>query len=141
MKGIKSFEDLAGKEVYVKPSMSYLDSLIQVSETLVQKGYDPVKIRALPQDLESEDILELVNDGLIGITIMDDYKAKMWSVAYDKLDLHTDITFRENSELGLMLRKDNPLLLAELNTFVEKNSYQDYSQKKGNKTCSDAYSF
>ena len=122
MKGIKSFEDLAGKEVYVKPSMSYLDSLIQVSETLVQKGYDPVKIRALPEDLESEDILELVNDGLIGITIMDDYKAKMWSVAYDKLDLHTDITFRENSELGLMLRKDNPLLLAELNTFVEKNS-------------------
>ena len=53
---------------------------------------------------------------------MDDYKAKMWSVAYDKLDLHTDITFRENSELGLMLRKDNPLLLAELNAFIEKNS-------------------
>jgi len=122
LEGINAFEDLAGKEVYVKPSMSYLDSLLQVSETLVYKGYDPIVIKALPEDLESEDILELVNDGLIGIAIMDDYKAKMWSVVYNNLDLHTDITFRENSELGLMLRKDNPLLLAELNSFIEKNS-------------------
>jgi len=122
MKGITSFEDLAGKEVYIKPSMSYLDSLLQVSETLVYKGYDPIVIKALPEDLESEDILELVNDGLIGITIMDDYKAKMWSAVYTNLNLHTDITFRENSELALMLRKDNPLLLAELNSFIEKNS-------------------
>ena len=122
IKGITSFEDLSGKEVYIKPSMSYLDSLLQVSETLVHKGLDPIVIKALPEDLESEDILELVNDGLIGITIMDDYKAKMWSVAYDKLHLHTDITFRENSELALMLRKDNPLLLDELNSFIKKNS-------------------
>ena len=121
LKGIGSFEDLAGKEVYVKPSMSYLDSLLQVSETLVHKGLDPILIRALPEDLESEDILELVNDGLIGITVMDDYKAKMWSVVYPKLTLHNEITFRENSELGLMLRKDNPLLLEELNSFVKTN--------------------
>ena len=119
IKGIESFEDLSGKEVFVKPSMSYLDSLIQVSETLVQKGYDPIKIRALPEELESEDILELIDSGLIGITIMDDYKAKMWATVYKKLTLHKEVTFRENSELGIMLRKDNPLLLNELNKFVE----------------------
>lgn len=117
--GIERFEDLAGKEVYVKPSSSYLDSLLQVSETLVYKGLEPIVIRALPEDLESEDILELVNDGLVGITVMDDYKAKMWSVAYKKLHLHEDITFRENSEVALMLRKENPLLLEELNKFIE----------------------
>ena len=103
VKGITSFEDLSGKEVYIKPSMSYMDSLLQVSETLVQKGYEPIAIKALPEDLESEDILELVNDGVIGITIMGDYKAKMWSVVYEDLHLHTTITFRENAELGLML--------------------------------------
>jgi len=118
---IGSFEDLAGKEVYIKPSISYMDSLLQVSETLVQKGLDPIVIKALPEDLESEDILELVNDGVIGITVMDDYKAKMWSVVYKGLKLHTNITFRENAELGLMLRKGNPKLLAELNKFIETN--------------------
>ena len=117
--GIGSFEDLSGKEVYVKPSMSYLDSLLQVSETLVHKGLDPIVIRALPEELESEDILELVNDGLIGITIMDDYKAEMWSVVYKKLALHKEITFRENSELGLMMRKNNPLLKEELNRYIK----------------------
>ncbi len=121
LKGIKAFEDLSGKEVYVKPSLSYLDSLLQVSETLVQKGLEPIIICALPEDLESEDILELVNDGLIGITIMDDYKAKMWSSVYSNLSLHTDITFRENSELALMVRKENPLLLKELNSFIKTN--------------------
>ena len=115
---ITAFEDLSGKEIYVKASLSYLDSLLQVSETLVQKGLDPIVIRALPEELESEDILELVNDGLIGITIMDDYKAEMWSSVYPNMTLHKDITFRENSELGLMMRKNNPLLKAELNRFI-----------------------
>jgi membrane-bound lytic murein transglycosylase MltF len=119
MEGINAFEDLSGKEVYVKPSLSYLDSLLQVSETLVQKGLDPILIRALPEALESEDILELVNDGLIGITIMDDYKAKMWSTVYEKLTLHEDMTFREDAQLAVMVRKNNPLLLKELNDFIK----------------------
>ena len=118
-KGIKSFEDLSGKEVYVKPSMSYLDSLLQVSETLVYKGLDPIIIRALPAELESEDILDLVNDGLIGITIIDDYKAEMWSAVYKNMVLHKEITFRENSELALMLRKESPLLKEELNRYIK----------------------
>jgi len=125
MDGIAAFEDLSGKEVFVKPSMSYLDSLLQVSETLVHKGLDPIVIRALPEELESEDILELVNDGLIGITIMDDYKAKMWSTVYEKLTLHEDITFREDAELGVMVRKNNPKLLAELNDFIETKRVGD----------------
>ena len=119
VKGIEAFEDLAGKEIYVKPSMSYLDSLLQVSETLVYKGLEPIVIRALPEELESEDILELVNDGLIGITIMDDYKVEMWSSVYKNLNLHKEITFRENSELALMLRKESPLLKEELNRFIK----------------------
>jgi membrane-bound lytic murein transglycosylase MltF len=117
--GIETFEDLSGKVVYVKPSMSYLDSLLQVSETLVYKGLDPIVICALPEELESEDILELVNDGLIGITIMDDYKAKMWSPVYKELILHEDITFRENAELALMVRKNNPQILEELNSLIQ----------------------
>jgi len=125
MEGINAFEDLSGKEVYVKPSLSYLDSLLQVSETLVQKGLDPILIRALPEALESEDILELVNDGLIGITIMDDYKAKMWSTVYEKLTLHEDMTFREDAQLAVMVRKNNPLLLKELNDFIKTKHVDD----------------
>jgi len=49
---------------------------------------------------------------------MDDYKAEMWSSVYPNMTLHKDITFRENSELGLMMRKNNPLLKAELNRFI-----------------------
>ncbi len=119
-KEIQDFEDISGKEVYVKPSASYMDALVHVSETLVLKGYDPVKIRALPEELESEDILELLNDGVIGITIMDDYKVEMWNAVYKNPALHQDLTFREDGELGIMVRKNNPLLLKELNLFVKK---------------------
>jgi membrane-bound lytic murein transglycosylase MltF len=131
--GIEAFEDLSGKEVYVKPSMSYLDSLLQVSETLVHKGLDPIVIRSLPEELESEDILELVNDGLIGITIMDDYKAKMWSTVYKKLTLHEDITFRENAELAVMVRKNNPQLLEELNSLIQTKGVGDAFAKVATK--------
>ena len=130
---IKAFEDLAGEEVYVKASMSYLDSLLQVSETLVQKGLEPIVIRALPEELESEDILELLNDGLIGITIMDDYKAEMWSAVYKKIQLHEEITFREDSQLALMMRKESPLLQAELNSFIQKHRVGDRFAKVATK--------
>jgi membrane-bound lytic murein transglycosylase MltF len=128
--GIKRFEDLSGKEVFVRPSMSYLDSLLQVNKVLVLKGLAPIQIRALPEALESEDILELVDAGIIGMTIMDDYKAKMWSKAYKNIKLYPKLTFRTDSQLGLMLRKDNPLLLKELNAFVERNKVgKDFSLK------------
>ncbi|SFZ98756.1 lytic transglycosylase [hydrothermal vent metagenome] len=120
---IKAYEDLSGKKIYVKASGSHMDSLINVNETLVLKGYEPMFIEAIPEELESEDILELVDSGLIEMTIMDDYKAKLWSSVYKNLQLHTDITFREDSQLAIMLRKDNPLLLKELNIFVEKHKY------------------
>jgi len=116
--GIEAYEDLAGREVFIKPSSSSMDALLQVSQTLVYKGLEPIIIRALPEALEAEDILELVNNGVVGITVMDDYKVSLWSGVMKNITAHEEMTFGEDRAIGIMFRKGSPKLEEELGHFV-----------------------
>ena len=118
---IRQYEDLSGKEVFIEPTSEYLKSLVQVSETMVIKGLKPIIIRALPAQLSRGGILELINDKVIGVTVMEDYKAEMWKLVYKDIVIHEDITFGENKEIAIMVRKDSPKLLEKLNEFIDRN--------------------
>ena len=72
---IASVEDLSGQEVFVRQSGSYHQSLLALNERLKAAGKPPVSIRAAPENLEDEDLLEMVYAGLISIVIVDDYLA------------------------------------------------------------------
>ena len=63
-------EDLSGREVFVRKSSSYYESLTRLNEGLVGKGKPPVVIKEAPEALEDDDILEMVNAGLVELTVM-----------------------------------------------------------------------
>ena len=50
--------DLAGREVWVRRSSSYYESLRQASERLVAEGLEPIDIRAADENLEDEALLD-----------------------------------------------------------------------------------
>ena len=52
---LKSTVDLAGKEIYVRQSSSYHESLLKLNEVLVATGKSPVKITLADEHLEDED--------------------------------------------------------------------------------------
>ncbi len=66
---ITSVADLAGKEVYLRKSSSYYESVEKLNAEFAKTGKAPVKVRLAPETLESEDILEMVNAGLVKVTI------------------------------------------------------------------------
>src|SRR5215470_12775619 len=76
---LASMEDLAGQEVFLRKSSSYWQHVEQLNERLKSEGKPAVKLQAVPDDLEDEDLLEMVNAGLLSTTIVDDYAAKLWS--------------------------------------------------------------
>ncbi|HWS12482.1 MAG TPA: transporter substrate-binding domain-containing protein, partial [Rhodocyclaceae bacterium] len=70
---IRTIDDLSGTEVFVRRTSSYYEHLKALNERFAREGKAPVKVREAAEDLEAEDILEMVNAGLVGATIVDGY--------------------------------------------------------------------
>jgi membrane-bound lytic murein transglycosylase MltF len=111
-------EDLSGKEVYVRKSSSFYDSLQILNKKLKKLGKEPVKIRYAPEELETEDILEMVNAGLVDITIADSHIAEFWKKIFENITLHPEAAVKTGRHIGMMLRKNSPRLKSELNSFI-----------------------
>jgi membrane-bound lytic murein transglycosylase MltF len=117
---ISSIEDLAGKEVFTRESGGYSQSLRVLNELFKSQGRPPVVIREAPPSLEDDDLLEMVNAGLIPAVVVDDYLAVFWKKVFRKLIVHDSITLHSGGTLAIAVRNNNPHLLAALNTFMGK---------------------
>ncbi|MDY7031016.1 MAG: lytic transglycosylase F [Thermodesulfobacteriota bacterium] len=119
IKGLKNIEDLSGHKVFVRQSSSYYESLLELNKKLAHKRMKPVRIVKADENLETEDILELVNSGAIGITISDSHIAKIWSEVFKDLQPLINLKVRTGSKIAWMVRKNNPELKESLNKFIK----------------------
>jgi membrane-bound lytic murein transglycosylase MltF len=125
---IATVDELSGREVYLRKSSSYYESIQELNALFARTGKAPVKVRFAPENLEAEDILEMVNAGLVKMTIVEDYIASFWKDVFPKLTLRTNVIVRSGGEIAWMVRKDSPKLKAELDAFlgrVEKQGLRD----------------
>ena len=83
-------EDLSGRKVHVRKSSSYYESLTTLNASLRKAGKPPVEIVPANEPLEDEDLLEMVNAGLIPITIVDEHLATFWKQIFDQIKV-TDV--------------------------------------------------
>ncbi len=117
---IASVDDLAGQEVFVRKSSSYHQSLLALNERLQAAGKPPVSIRAAPENLEDEDLLEMVNAGLIKIIVVDNYLAEFWKQVLTNLTVNDAVAVRTGGTLAVAIRKDSPQLAAGLNAIIDE---------------------
>lgn len=116
---IHTVEDLAGREVHVLRNSSYTEHLHVLNEQLVAKGLAAINIREADTELLSEDILEMVNAGIVPITVVDDYKARLWAQVLPDIRVLDDVKAKSKNTLGWVVRKNNPLLLKDLKGFIK----------------------
>jgi membrane-bound lytic murein transglycosylase MltF len=116
--GVASADALSGREVFIRRSSSYFDSLRALNARLEAEGRAPAAILEAPEVLEDDDMLEMVNAGLIDTTIVDDYLAQFWSQIFTEMKVHPSATVRTGGEIALAFRKNSPQLAAEVNGFV-----------------------
>jgi membrane-bound lytic murein transglycosylase MltF len=112
--------DLGGREVYLRKSDISAQGVDQFNAELAKAGKPPVKVRAAPEVLANEDILEMVNAGLVPMTMADDYIAEFWQKVFPNLVLNRGAAVRTNGQTGMLVRKNSPQLLAELNAFIAR---------------------
>jgi membrane-bound lytic murein transglycosylase MltF len=118
---VETIDDLSGKEVFVRQSSSYFQSLTRLNERFAQEGKTPVSLVPAPEELEDEDLLEMANAGLVKILVVDNHKAWFWQRVWPKLQLHPTIALRTNGEIAWAIRPESPGLLEALNDFLAVN--------------------
>ena len=118
---INGLDDLAGKRIFVRPSSSYRESLDKLSASFRERGLEEIEIADASEYLETEDLLEMVNAGLIKITIADDYLAKFWAQVLPNIVIREDLAVATGHNLGWAVRRDATGLLDRLNPFVKAN--------------------
>ena len=119
--GIATLEDLAGREVWVRRSSSYWQSLDSLDRELASRGLDPVQRVAADENLETEDLLEMVAAGLVPLTISDDYLAEFWAQVFPGMVVHEDLAVAEETEIGWAVRRTATGLKPLLDEFVAQN--------------------
>ncbi|MGE5415086.1 MAG: transglycosylase SLT domain-containing protein [Syntrophomonadaceae bacterium] len=115
---IESVDDLSGQEVFVRRSSSYWSSLERLNERFRKEGKKPVALRPAPEDLEDEDLLEMLNVGLVKILVMDAYMPRVWAKAYPKIVAHPNVVLNDGGEFAWAIRKGSPKFEAVVNDFV-----------------------
>lgn len=114
-----TLDDLAGQEVFLRKSSSAWEHVERLNERFQKEGKPAVKLLEVPDNLEDEDLLEMVNAGLLSTTIVNDITANLWSKIFTKLRLHSDIAVNTGGELAWAMRKNSPQLMAAVNDFLK----------------------
>jgi len=118
---LASPDDLSGREVVVRGSSSFREHLDALNARLTAAGKAPIHVVRADEHLETEDLLELVNAGLIEATVADDYIADLWKRIFPRLQVHGEAPISEGTSIAWAVRKGTPHLLAEANTFLSKH--------------------
>ncbi len=123
---ISTVDELSGRAVHVRPSTSYHESLLALNARFQSEGKAPVKLIEIPDALEDEDILEMLNGGLFDIVVVDDWLAKMWKKVLPNIVIHDDMCVRDGARIGWAIRKQSP----ELRAIIEE-CYKNFVRKQG----------
>lgn len=118
---ISTVDDLAGKEVFVRKRSRYWLNLVSLNQRFKKSGKPEIILREADPNLDDEDLLNLVNTGLIGITVVDDAIAGLWSKVFDKLRVRDDIRVASGNKIGWAVQKRTPKFLALVNEFVKEH--------------------
>jgi membrane-bound lytic murein transglycosylase MltF len=117
--GFDKIDDLSCKEIYVNPITNYYENLQSLNASFRKAGKPPILIKEADKNLTDEDLLEMVNAGLIPATVTFTQRADFWSRVFPHLVVHPDMALASEEQLAWVTRKDSPKLKQLLDEFIE----------------------
>jgi membrane-bound lytic murein transglycosylase MltF len=117
---VRTAEDLSGREVFIRRSSSYYESVTALNTRLAAAGRAPVTIKEAPEALEDDDLLEMVNAGLVDLTIVDDFVARFWTQVFKSLQVFESAAVRTGGTIAIAVRKTSPQLEQAANAWIDR---------------------
>lgn len=107
---VTDFNSLIGRPIHIRRSSSFRETLEAVADSI-----EGLEIVRLPDDVETEDIMDGIDQGVYDVTLADSNLLEV-EQAYGR-DLKAAFHVKPTS-LGWAVREDNPGLLSALNEYV-----------------------
>lgn len=104
---------LIEKKIHVWKNSSYYERLIHLQEEIG----DSIFIMPSNGQIGSEELIEMVSQGMIDYTVTEQNVAKINSSFYDNIDYSLSLSVKQKIAFGL--RKSSPLLKAKLDAWLE----------------------
>jgi membrane-bound lytic murein transglycosylase MltF len=115
---LSRLEDLAGKEVYVVRGSAQTESMENLNERLRKQRLPKVKVVQADPYVNQENLLEMLNAGIIPAVVVPDGFARLWSRVFKDLIVHEGFPLTSEMKAAWGMRKENVKLLASLNDAI-----------------------
>jgi membrane-bound lytic murein transglycosylase MltF len=115
---VATVDDLSGKVIFVRRSSSYYESLSALNQRFAAEKRPLVTLKEAPETLEDEDLIEMVNAGLVPLIVVDKHKADFWRQVFPEITVHGDVAVRTGGTVAWAIRKGSPQLKAALDAFL-----------------------
>jgi len=115
---VATLDDLGGKQVSVNPLTANYQILQEISRKEQASGKSAVQVKAADPNLTEEDLLQMVNAGLIPATAISLTKAKVWAQVLPNLTVHSDLAIATGQQGAWAVRKGNLQLKQMLDEFI-----------------------
>ena len=118
MANATTIDDFGGKQVFVNPLAADYQALQNLNDQRQKAGKTAIQVRAADANLTDEDLLQMVNAGLIPATAVNLPKANLWAQVLPNLKVNPGLVFESGEHGAWVVRKDNPKLKQLLDEFI-----------------------
>ncbi|MGD9878077.1 transglycosylase SLT domain-containing protein [Desulfococcus sp.] len=119
---IRIIEDLSDRKVHVLKGRGHLPCLRRLNRLFSREGLPPMQIAFPDGRLVTEDLLEFVNAGVMPVAVTDEHIARVWAEVLPNIIVRSDLTVNVGGSIAWAVRKENPQLLASIDSFLKDNS-------------------
>jgi membrane-bound lytic murein transglycosylase MltF len=119
---LSSFEELGGKKVFVNPLTTYFTNLEQVNGALQKQGKPEILIEKADPSLMDEDLLEMVNAGILPATVTLAERANLWASVFPGITPQPKLVVGSDENLAFAMRKNNPQFKQLVDDFVKTHA-------------------
>ena len=116
---VASLQDLSGKKVFVNPLTTYYGNLEKVNDSLRKQDKPPIRIESADKNLLDEDLMEIVNAGILPATVTITQRAKLWASVFHNITPQPSIVIANQQDLAWAVRKNNPKFKELVDEFVK----------------------
>src|SRR5215469_7020232 len=105
---VSRLEELGSKQVYVNPLSVNYQKLQQINDNFKKAGKPPILLKAADKNLLDDDLVQMVNAGLLPAAVTTEERAKLWSQVLPHVTIHPDVVIASGEQTAWVVRKNNP---------------------------------
>ncbi|MGD8232491.1 transglycosylase SLT domain-containing protein [Vibrio sp. TRT 1302] len=116
---IEELSQLSGRDIWVRASSSYFESIQKLNQKLEQQSLPPITVRFVEETLQDYELIEMVNQGHVPATVLDSHKSELWLKVMENIQIHSSLPLRTDGEIAWAMRQQSPQLATFVNQYLK----------------------